>query len=94
MYVLGVVLGRKPDKAASEREGGGAVGRRERCPPRTACSLPTSLPLNLPLSLPPFLPLNLPGQLALYLLSSMMDGRRFQNLQNLSLETNIILVVR
>ena len=94
MYVLGAVLGRKPDKAASEREGGGAVGRRERCPPRTACSLPTSLPLNLPLSLPPFLPLNLPGQLALYLLSSMMDGRRFQNLQNLSLETNIILVVR
>lgn len=62
MYVLGVVLGRKPDKAASEREGGGAVGRRERCPP----ALPAPF---LPLYLSTYLSAYLPSYLSTYLAS-------------------------
>ena len=62
MYVLGAVLGRKPDKAASEREGGGAVGRRERCPP----ALPAPF---LPLYLSTYLSAYLPSYLSTYLAS-------------------------
>ena len=92
MYVLGVVLGRKPDKAASEREGGGAVGRRERCPPALpAPFLPTSQPTSLPTSQPTW---------PACIVSSFLDDgwkafpKLNDHLQNLSLETNIILVVR
>ena len=87
MYVLGAVLGRKPDKAASEREGGGAAGRRERCPP----ALPAA-PYQQCTS-------PLPTWPACIVSSFLDDGWKAfpklnDHLQNLSLETNIILVVR